>query len=57
MNAAVARLKTPQSFFEPIRQGMLGGIGVRPKQTEKPIVIYMNNQVRLAIHRRARFAT
>lgn len=40
----VAKLDTPEDFFEPVRQAMMKGLGIKSKPTSKPVVTYLDHQ-------------
>lgn len=45
MNADIANVKVPLGFFRPIQDAMAVGVGAEIPEKDKPVVIYMDNQV------------
>lgn len=44
MFSNVAKLETPEDFFEPVRKAMIKGLGIKDKPTSKPVVTYLDHQ-------------
>jgi len=44
MNAGVATVSTPMSWFEPVRKAMLDGLGIQLGRPQRPVVLYLDNQ-------------